>query len=310
MKFLRINIRLLLVFALYSITVTSVAQERRMAAPETPLDSLSDEFSSTSFKQWTWFHQVENFPDKVKAAEIRDGLLHLQTYASGWYADWQAPFLYKTVTGNFDVRMRIKVSGLNATLPQTEWSLAGLMVRQPKVTTNTNWEPRQENWLFLTNGVAEPLSKPMFEVKTTSNSISNLKLRPAREGWVELRMVRLQASFILLYRYDNEEWTILERFYRPLLPLTVQVGLNAYSGYKGVPQAIASNSETFNESLVKEAPTDMLVQVDYVRFTRPKVNMEKLQGLMNTTFKAPYYSPFNILTDYSISNEEILKLLL
>jgi hypothetical protein len=309
-KLISMNMRFAFLAISFAAALFSVAQEKRATVPETAIDSLNDEFSVTGLNQWTWFHQAENFPDKVRISEVKDGLLHLQTYASGWYADWQAPFLYKTVTGNFDVRMRIKVSGLTASLPQTEWSLAGLMVRQPKKTTSENWEPRQENWLFLTTGVAEPLSSPVFEAKTTGNSISNLKLRPGKEGWVELRMVRLQASFILLYRYDNEAWTVLERFYRPLLPATLQVGLNAYSGYKGVPQNIAGTPKSFNETVVKEAPADMLVQVDYVRFARPKVDMEKLGIFLKNDFKAPYYTPFNLLTDYSLSNEDLLKLLL
>jgi hypothetical protein len=290
-KLISMNMRFAFLAISFAAALFSVAQEKRATVPETAIDSLNDEFSVTGLNQWTWFHQAENFPDKVRISEVKDGLLHLQTYASGWYADWQAPFLYKTVTGNFDVRMRIKVSGLTASLPQTEWSLAGLMVRQPKV-------------------VAEPLISPVFEAKTTGNSISNLKLRPGKEGWVELRMVRLQASFILLYRYDNEAWTVLERFYRPLLPATLQVGLNAYSGYKGVPQNIAGTPKSFNETVVKEAPADMLVQVDYVRFARPKVDMEKLGIFLKNDFKAPYYTPFNLLTDYSLSNEDLLKLLL
>jgi len=304
------NVRLILLLTFFMFDVPGYAQERKLETRERPLDSLNDEFSTNSLNQWTWFHQAENFPDKTRLAEIKNGMLQLQTYASGWYADWQAPFLYKTITGNFDVRMRIKVSGLTAKLPQTEWSLAGLMVRQPKLTTRTNWEPQQENWLFLTTGVAEPLGNAMFETKTTSNSASHLKLRPAREGWVELRIVRLQASFILLYRYDNEAWVVLDRFYRPLLPPTVQVGINAYSGYKGIPKTIASDARSFNEHVVKEAETDMLVEIDYLRFSRPKVDTEKLRNLTNPAFRAPYYSPYNVLSDYSISNEELLKLLL
>jgi hypothetical protein len=53
----------------------------------------------------------------------------------------------------------------------------------------------------------------------------------------------------------------------------------------------------------------MLVQVDYFRFTRPKINGEKLKAIGQADFRAPYYSAGNLLTDYSISNEQVLGII-
>ncbi|HYE54337.1 MAG TPA: hypothetical protein VD996_05820 [Chitinophagaceae bacterium] len=286
-------------------------QVRRSNVPETPLEPLNDEFSdNASLQGWQKLHTIENFPDKIRHFSVSEGTMKLQPFASGWYGDYQAPFLFKTVSGDFDVRARIKVSGRQDSLPQSEWSLAGLMVRQAKQTTSAEWQPNQENWLFFTTGIAEPKGTPVFEVKTTNNSISNLKLRPAKAGWVELRIVRVQASFILMYRYTSQEpWTIIERFYRPLLPYQLQVGINAYSGWNEVPNDIRKDPAIFNKTLLKDPTADIWVEADYIRFSRPVLNMEGLRALRNPNFNAPYYTPANLLTDYSVSNETVLSIL-
>ncbi|MFT3823893.1 MAG: hypothetical protein QM731_08225 [Chitinophagaceae bacterium] len=273
------------------------------------LTALSDEFNDTaSLRQWSLFHQVEGFPDKIGLLQVNNGALQLQPKASGWYADFQAPFLFKTVTGNFDVRARIKVSGKASELPSLDWSLAGLMVRQPKRTTKDNWNPRQENWLFITTGVADDVTLPVFEVKTTSNSISNLKLRPAKAGWVELRIVRIDAAFIMMARYDNEPWQILERFYRPVMMGPLQVGINAYSSWNAMPGELKQNPKAFNET-VANIPADLVLQVDYIRFSTPTFNPDKLPAnLYNRKYaQTLFYTPGNLLTDHQLSNEEVLK---
>ena len=298
-------------FTLFSLTaaLAATAQPQLTASQTTPVETNSDDFNSdATLSEWQQFHTVENYPDKIRSLTVKDGILNIQTYACGWYGDYQAPYLFKSITGDFDVRTKVKVSGTNSDLPASEWSLAGLMIRQAKRSTSENWQPRQENWLFITTGIAEPKGVPMFEVKNTNNSLSNLKLRPAKTGWVELRVVRVQASFILLYRNEGEPWTILERFYRPLLPPQVQVGLNAYSGWNQLPMEVKKDPSTHNTSLLKDIPTDLLFQVDYIRFQKPVLDEEKLKALAQKTFQAPYYTAANLLTDYAISNEEVLEI--
>ena len=301
--------RTLLPYFLCLISLGSFAQQvRREMPPEAPLDTISDEFNGAGpLEKWKQLHAVEGGPAKIKSMKAESGSLVLTPYATGWYGDYQGPFLFKTVGGNFDVCMRIQVSGEKDSLPQSEWSLAGLMVRQARPATN--WEPRSENWLFLTTGIAEPKGSPVFEAKTTNNSVSNLKLRPAKAGWVELRIVRVQSSFLLMYRYDGEQWTLLERFYRPLLPYELQVGFNAYSGWNAIPNDIKADAALFNKTLQKELPADMKVQIDYVRFSRPALDMEKLRALAKPGFRAPYYTPANLLSDYAVSDAEVLGIL-
>ena len=78
-----------------------------------------------------------------------------------------------------------------------------------------------------TLALADRLDTPVFESKTTVNSRSNLKLRPARAGWAELGIARIGPTFVLLVRQGDEPWRVHERFYRMDLPRTVQVGLVA-----------------------------------------------------------------------------------
>lgn len=277
------------------------------------LKELSDEFNdSTSLKQWSLFHQAENFPDKIKHLSVNKdntGLLQLQPKASGWYADNQAPFLFKTVNGNFDVRAKIRVSGERSPLPSVDWSLAGLMVRQPKRTTSANWIPRQENWLFITTGVADNTQLPVLEVKSTCNSLSNLKLRPIKSGWIELRIVRIDAAFILMTRTEGEKWIIRERFYRPVMMGPLQVGLNAYSSWNAIPMELKSDAKAFNETIAPAA-ADLLLQVDYIRYARPQIDPKKLAAYFDDSYKGTlFYTPGNLLTDFSVSNEELIALL-
>jgi hypothetical protein len=274
------------------------------------LPDLSDEFTdSASVRSWSFFHRSEQFPDKIKFLQVHHGLLHLQPKASGWYADYQAPFLFKTVTGDFDVRARIKVSGAGSELPTADWSLAGLMVRQPKRTTSANWQPGQENWLFITTGVADHVQLPVIETKTTNNSLSNLKLRPAQPGWVELRIVRIDAVFILLRRYDGGTWQVMDRFYRPLLRGPLQVGLAAYSGWNTIPADLQRNPKLFNET-VAASNADLLLQADYIRFKRPAPDYSLVAPTYNPQYEGTvYYSVPNLLSDYSISNGLVLKMI-
>jgi hypothetical protein len=292
----------------FIVAFSSSAQMVQSNGPLPAIDTLSDDFSgSTLSSAWKFAHESEKYASKLKSVSVENGVLKMQPYTSGWYADFQAPLLYKTIRGDFDVRAKVKVSAQNGQLPSGEWSLAGLMVRQPKRTDALSWQPKDENWLFITTGIAQPSGVPVFETKTTNNSMSNLKLRPAKEGWVELRIVRVDAAFILLYRYAGEKWTIADRFYRPLLSPVVQVGLNAYTGWNNVPADLQRDTKKFNETVLSDIPADMILSVDHIQFKRPV--LKELSKIKNNQLNLPYYSAANVLTDYNVSNETVLEII-
>jgi hypothetical protein len=240
---------------------------------------LGDEFSGDAPDgRWRWFHEANGWPSMLRAADVgrtRAGHLTLEPALSGWFADYHGPFLYQTVAGDFDVTARVRAGSAAApgdSLPRSLWSLVGLMARAPRPVSPATWAPRAENWLFLTTGTAEAPGVPVFETKSTVNSGSNLKLRPGRSGWVELRLVRLRETFLLLSRLPGERWRVRERVLRRDLPGAVQVGVTAYSDGTSAPPAMADPA-AYNTAAPAERARygrpDLRAAVDYVRVRRP-----------------------------------------
>lgn len=292
----------LLVITLTFSTINAVSQ--------TPSDaSLNSNFSSAAeLDTWKWLHTTEGWPDKAKKKEIKDGNLIIEPGTSGWFADKNAPFLYKEVRGDFDVRTRLRASGLESDVSKTIWSLGGLMVRVPKRGDKTQWKEKEENWMFMTTGVAEESGKQVIETKYTLNSRSNLKLRDAKAEWITLRVVRVGNAFIMLYKYDNDKsWTVHDRFYLVDWPPVLQVGLNCYTNSMAVPSNILWGDpyKFNNEEFDHLGKCDFRLSVDFVHFGKPAVNYTAPnpgQQWLNNVYT-------NRLVDYSVSNAEVLKLL-
>jgi hypothetical protein len=260
----------------------------RVEAAPAPIDNLSDEFDGAqSLGRWTSHGAAEGWTEMIRAVGIDGGgVLRLEPTVSGWYADFRGPFLYQEVTGDFVATTLVRARGTSGDLPSATWSLAGLMVREPRATTADNWEPRAENWLFATTGIAAQPGQPVLETKTTVNGRSALNLHPVPAGWLELRIVRVRMDFLVFYRPDGAaEWTLQERFYRPDLPRTLQVGVNAYSGWDLVPE-LWNDPATFNHTVLTDRATDLAAEFDYVRFDRPQVP-EALRNVRLSDYRVP-----------------------
>ncbi|MCX5495754.1 hypothetical protein OSH11_13655 [Kaistia dalseonensis] len=246
------------------------------AAAQDDLATLSDEFDGGSLSGWTWFHEAYGWPNKVKKVDVgvtTPGTLHIEPYHSGWIYDLNAPFLFREVHGDFDVRARVRVRGAEKAIAGGTWSLGGLMARVPNKLDSKTWVPRSENWHFLTTGVGYVAGQQMTEAKSTFNSYSSLKLRPFPSGWVELRMVRVGVSIIVMARPEGETaWQVRDRFYRMESNPVMQVGLNAYTISDNVPIG-ADNPDVVNRTVNRDAPVDMILEVDWIRFSRPKVQV-------------------------------------
>ncbi len=289
-------IRSILILCSLFVSLPLAAQQRVVARPGAPTDaaalppiaSLSDEFDSVaSLGRWTSHGAAEGWPEMIRSLGIDGGgMLRLEPTVSGWYADFRAPFLFQEVTGDFVATTRVRARGTNGGLPSVTWSLAGLMVREPRLTTAQTWEPRAENWLFATTGIAGRAGQPVLETKTTVNGRSALNLHPVPAGWLELRIVRVRADFLVFYRPDGAaEWTLQERFYRPDLPRTLQVGVNAYSGWDLVPE-LWNAPAAFNRTVITDRATDLAAEFDYVRFDRPRVP-DALRGVRLSDYRVP-----------------------
>ena len=275
-------------------------------APPADITTLSDEFDGAAATGWSVYHDVYGWPNKLKAMDVgrtTKGALHLQPYHSGWVRDLTAPFLFKTVEGDFDVRARVRTRGLTGEVPGGTWSLGGLMARVPNGLKAATWEPRRENWHFITTGVGFEPGKSMTETKGTYNSYSSLKLRPYRSGWIELRMVRVGMALFVLARPDaNSPWEVRDRFYRMENSPFMQVGFIAYTNSPDVapgPEDPVKENATVN----RDAKVDMAFEVDWVRFARPKApSMPPRQwyAQVNGT---------NRLTNPGLTDAEILAML-
>ena len=193
----------------------------------------------------------------------------LQPRSSGWFEDNTAGHLYQEVTGDFIVTTRIRVEGTQSSVPQRSFSLAGLFIRKPRAITATTWEPNQENWLFFSVGTASPAGQPQFEIKSTYNSLSTLKIFEAQEGWMRLRVARSGELFTLLYQPDSSsEWTVLDQFIRPDLPETLNVGLTAYADWDSMAPDYP-NYQQYNEQGASTQNADMVAYVESIEFRRP-----------------------------------------
>jgi hypothetical protein len=71
----------------------------------------------------------------------------------------------------------------------------------------------------------------MVERKTTKFGRSELRLRAVEPGWIELRAVRAGALVMVLRRQAGQDWILDAVYERPELPDTLQVGIDAQSGY-------------------------------------------------------------------------------
>jgi len=268
------------------------------------LTPLSDEFNGSSLSSdWRVFHEEAGWPNKVKAIDVgatTPGALHIEPYDVAWVRDLVGPYYYKTVTGDFDVRARVRVRGRDGAIPGGTWSLGGLFARTPNGNTQAQWRPRLENWQFITTGVGQVAGELMFETKATYNSFSSLKLRAAATGWVELRLVRVGMAFVALSRQDGGPWVVRDRFYRMENRPEIQVGLVAYTTSPDSAPSGPEDPQAINNALNTTARVDMLMDVDWIRFSRPKLAARRdWYGQVSA----------NPLAEAALSDEEILALI-
>lgn len=247
----------------------ATAEVAQNPAVTSHLRSLSTRFDRPeSLQGWQEF-QVQGWVPKWEPPKVESGRLVLRPKSSGWFEDNTAGHLYREVAGDFIVTTRIKVEGTRTPVPQRSFSLAGLFIREPRTFTQTNWKPKQENWLFFSAGTAFPAGRSQFEIKSTYNSLSTLKISDAKTGWMRLRIARSGELFTLLYQEDGSRgWKVLDQFIRPDLPATLNVGLTAYADYDSVAP-IYPDYKRYNEQGAPTQNADLIAYVESIDFRRP-----------------------------------------
>ncbi len=267
---------------LSGVTTVNLATAPRALAVDTAkadISGLSTVFNTLAALQGWSQHVVPGFSEKWRAPRIENGRLVLEPTSSGWFEDMQAGHLYRTIEGNFVVTAKLRVEGTRAQLPQTLFSLAGIFLRVPREgLTAANWQPGRENWMFFSLGTALPAGTPQFEIKTTYNSLSTLKISSAARVYaggqtrdVELRIARQGELFSLLYRIDGQaEFTLLDQFIRPDLPARLNVGVTAYADW-GSAAPIYPDFSRYNTQ-TPALNGDLIARIERIDFRRPTVD--------------------------------------
>ena len=249
----------------------------------------SDEFrSSATLSRWLRIHETENWhADQLEALDLNTteaGSLFIRPRTVVWYADWRGPMLYKAVDGDFALTTRVRVADRNPDLdsiPNSLYSLAGLMLRGPTGITNpaTQWMGGHENYIFLSLGHGDNGGTAFqFEVKTTIGAVSTLQLSLADSDTAELQLARVHGVyFFALYRLPGEDWVLHRRFHRPDLAGQIQAGMVCYTDWAKANNfsRFFHNGNALGPGLVVD-PTpwqpfapDLDAYLSYARFHRP-----------------------------------------
>jgi len=197
-----------------------------VSAPVAELDRAGDEFDDpASLAGWTVMQGElqDGTPGTVDIGRTNPGALTMTPGRSWWVNGTRGLFVYKVLRGDFVVTARVRASGKAAPLPAVDWSLAGLLLRAPSSPNGS------EHWVGYTVGF---VGAPRVERKTTKSSRSELRLIPVEPGWIELRAVRAGPLVMLLRRQGGTDWTLDAVYERADLPETLQVGIDAQSGYE------------------------------------------------------------------------------
>src|ERR671935_905921 len=116
------------------------------AALAAGLPALSDEFDGSAVAGWNVL-RGDDFGDGTDhAVSVEDGTLRIVPRRSWWVDDHEALYLWKPVTGDFVATMRVRVTGTKTEEPQANWTLSGILLRDPRSMQ------ARENWVSFRTG--------------------------------------------------------------------------------------------------------------------------------------------------------------
>jgi hypothetical protein len=221
--------------------------------PDDPIGILSDDFDDPgSLVAWNRREAIEGGDGYIDRLAVEDGRLRLRPTASGWYAGYMGPMLFKRVAGDFAIETSVRAASLSSTdtAPTQLFNAGGLIVRDPGSVNGA------QNW--ITHNVGRQQPEVGTEGKDTRDSASHLELVDGVHHGT-LRICRIGSTFILARRLDNEgDLREMHRFERPDLPETLQVGM------------MANGWNSADEHPDTSVAPDVEVSFDYVRFWRPR----------------------------------------
>jgi len=251
------------------------------------LAPLSDEFDDAgTVSDWSRINVTEQwFADQLEQFDVsvsQLGRMVLMPFTVVWYGDFRGPLVYKEVMGDFVVTTQVRSTGRDGvSVPQSQYSLAGLMIRAPRGITPPTWMPGGENYVFFSLGHGDNGGTSFqVEVKTTMNSVSNLTLTNVSADTAILQIARLGDYVIVLRQEPGEPWIVHRRYNRSDFPSTLQVGAVSYTNWEKAQTfaPFVHNSTVLDPPLPPEVTDpspglpfnpDVIGSYDYIRFFRP-----------------------------------------
>jgi len=260
------------------------APSANVEAPVVDVGRASDEFNDpATLADWSVMHGElpDGTPSRFDIGQTTSGALTVVPSRSWWVNTTRGFFLYKRLQGDFTVTVRIRATGRATPVSTLDWSLAGLLLRAPEATT------RSEQWVGYTVGF---VGAPRVERKTTRSGRSELRLIPVEPGWIELRAVRAGQLILLLRRQDGQDWSLDAVYLRPELPETLQVGIDAQSGYES-------------------DHTDLVAETDWIHFAPTGIPAGVTDDLLGRISRAVSRDDGNTLTanDTATVREALLR---
>lgn len=262
------------------------------------IDTLSDEFNRRcDFALWNDLNVTEGWNashmEELDADSTVEGHLNMMPYSTAWFQDRRSNLYFKEVAGDLVFTTKVYATNrMGTSYPEPSYSLTGAMLRSPKSITNgsTDWQAGNENYVFLALGNAATnhpscsgCQAPHFEVKSTTNSISNLNVTSIDTAAADIRIARIGHAIIVLYALPGEAFQVRQRYDRSDMPDTLQVGLVSYTDWGntgGYPQTF-HNQYTMSPDLYPDIlnfiPTfnpQIRAHFDYARFTELMIPME------------------------------------
>ncbi len=266
-----------------------------------------------------WIDVQESEGWNIQALENHDisqtypGRFMLMPHTVSWYADWRGPLMYKMTSGDFVLTTHLTVTNrAEDDIPGSNYSLGGIMVRNPKTITNGSgdWLPGEEDYVFLSLGRAANnhpscpgCPAPHFEVKSTINSSSTLLVSSIDTNVVDIRMVRLSPYVLVLYRFPGHAWEVHHRYQRGDLQDTVQVGMVTYTDWNKVFSYEPSfhNSHVLNEDLDPDPSSN-----PGLPFSPNIITSYDFLELQSAALPSEWVG-LNLLNEGEVSDEEILS---
>jgi hypothetical protein len=283
---------------------TSMFRDGLEPSDSAAIDWMGDEFDeAATLSDFSRIWRTEHWPfDQLQQIQIgaSPGQLTLEPFSSGWWEDFRAELTYKEITGDLIATTLVyprnrggtgAPGSSNGGALETEYSLAGLMLRAPRrdvEASNSTWVRGREAYVFLSMGAADLPGSYQFEDKTTRAALAgethsvSVRLITNAAGGVNaayLRLVRVGAHVLLLVQPvggGSPGWQVLRRFHRPDLPGRLQLGFVAYTDWATMRFC---SYEHHNLNLLSQscdgvpqpADPDLNARFEFLRLQRPQL---------------------------------------